>query len=78
MVEENCVELCDQEHLSLCDVLDRVLNKGVTVAGEIVISVADIDLIYLDLRLLLSSVRTIQQAHEARANIAEKATELQS
>jgi hypothetical protein len=28
--------------------------------------------------LLLSSVRTIQQAHEARANIAEKATELQS
>ncbi|MCY2994189.1 MAG: gas vesicle protein, partial [Planctomycetota bacterium] len=37
---------------------DRVLNKGVVIAGEVVISVADVDLIYLGLQLILTSVET--------------------
>lgn len=48
--------LSDEDHVSLCEVLDRVLNKGVVVAGEVVISVADIDLVYLGLHLVLTSV----------------------
>lgn len=48
----------DQEHVSLCEILDRVLTKGVVVVGEVVISVADIDLIYLGLQLVLTSVET--------------------
>ena len=44
--------------VSLSEVLDRVLNKGVVVAGEIVISVADVDLVYVGLNLLVSSVET--------------------
>jgi hypothetical protein len=48
----------DEEHISLCETLDRVLNKGVVVAGEVVISVANIDLIYLGLQLVLTSVET--------------------
>lgn len=48
----------DQEHISLCETLDRVLNKGVVIVGEVVISVADVDLIYLGLQLVLTSVET--------------------
>ena len=48
----------NQDRMSLCEVLDRVLNTGVVVVGEVVISVADIDLIYLNLQLLLTSVET--------------------
>lgn len=48
----------DQDRMSLCEVLDRVLNTGVVVVGEVVISVADIDLIYLGLNLTLTSVET--------------------
>jgi len=48
----------DANSPSLCEVLDRVLNKGVVVAGEIVISVADIDLIYVGMTLTLTSVDT--------------------
>jgi len=48
----------DRDRMSLCEVLDRVLNTGVVVVGEVVISVADIDLIYLNLQLLLTSVET--------------------
>jgi len=51
-------ELDNQRSLSLCEALDRMLNKGVVVAGEVVISVAGIDLIYLNLQLLLTSVET--------------------
>lgn len=48
----------DRERVSLCEVLDRVLNTGVVVVGEVVISVADVDLIYLGLQLTLTSVET--------------------
>jgi hypothetical protein len=50
--------LWNDEHISLCETLDRVLNKGVVVVGEVIISVADVDLLYLDLRALLASVET--------------------
>jgi hypothetical protein len=46
---------------SLCDVLDRVLNAGVVVAGEVTISVADIDLIWLRLHLTLASAQTARE-----------------
>lgn len=48
----------DQESISLCETLDRVLNKGVVIRGEVMITVADVDLIYLDLGLLLTSIET--------------------
>ena len=52
------ISLDDREQVSLCEALDRVLNKGVVVAGDLTISVADIDLIYLGLRIMLSSIET--------------------
>jgi hypothetical protein len=47
-----------EKNSSLCELLDRVLNTGVVAMGEIVISVAGVDLIYLNLNLLLTSVET--------------------
>lgn len=41
---------------SLVDLLDRVVDTGVALSGDLVISLADIDLIRLDLRLLLVGV----------------------
>jgi hypothetical protein len=49
------------EQVSLCEALDRVLNKGAVVFGEVTISVADIDLVYVGLQLLLSSTETARQ-----------------
>ncbi|MBZ4218596.1 MAG: gas vesicle protein [Chlorobium sp.] len=49
------------KEITILDVLDRVLTKGVVITGDIVISVADIDLVYLGLRLLLSSVETMEK-----------------
>lgn len=55
--------------VTLVELLDRVLDKGVTVSGDIVISVADVDLIYIGLRLLLSSVETMERL---RGPVAER------
>ncbi len=54
--------LDDHARVCLCEVLDRVLNKGVVVAGDLTISVADIDLIYLGLELVLTSVEAARQS----------------
>jgi len=49
------------KEITILDILDRVLTKGVVITGDIVISVADIDLIYLGLKVLLSSVETMEK-----------------
>ena len=46
--------------VTLLEVLDRVLDKGVIITGDVVISVADVDLVYLGLKVLLSSVETME------------------
>jgi hypothetical protein len=55
----------DSTDLSLLETLDHVLNRGLVIAGEITISVADIDLIFVGLNVLVSSVET---AHEVLRN----------
>ncbi len=49
------------KEVTILEILDRVLNKGVVLSGDLVISVADIDLVYVGVRLLLSSVETMEQ-----------------
>jgi gas vesicle structural protein len=46
------------KEVSLLEVLDHVVNKGVLIQGSIVISLAGVDLIYLGLNVVLTSVET--------------------
>ena len=48
----------DEERLVLGDLVNRVLDKGVVISGHVTISVADIDLVALDLRVLITSIQT--------------------
>lgn len=58
-MNEHLEQLGDDE-LSLLETLDHVLARGLVIAGEITISVADIDLIFVGLNVLLGSVETIE------------------
>jgi hypothetical protein len=51
--------LTTDREVSLVEILDRALGAGVVISGDLTISLADVDLVYLDLRLLLGSVGTI-------------------
>jgi hypothetical protein len=53
-------DLCphDNHPVSLCEALDRLLATGVVALGELKISVADVDLIYVGLQLVVKSIET--------------------
>lgn len=53
------LEIYEEDQLVLSDLINRVLDKGVVISANITISIADIDLIQLDLRLLISSFATL-------------------
>jgi hypothetical protein len=57
--------------ITILELLDRVLNKGVVLVGDIVISVADIDLVYVGVKLMLSSVETMEQLHKQKGKAAK-------
>jgi len=44
------------EATNLADILERVLDKGIVIAGDIKIQIADIDLLNIKIRLLVASV----------------------
>ncbi len=46
------------DETSLLDILDHVLNAGVVIRGSIVISLAGVDLVYLGLDVILTSIET--------------------
>jgi hypothetical protein len=50
--------MMEAKNSSLCELLDQLLKTGVVAKGEVVISVAGVELIYLNLNLLLTSVES--------------------
>jgi hypothetical protein len=47
-----------EQEVSLLEILDHILNSGVVIQGSIVISLAGVDLVYLGLNVVLTSVET--------------------
>jgi hypothetical protein len=56
-VTSGMVEQRPQAQISLVDLLDRLLGTGVVLAGDVVISLAGVDLVQVRLHALISSVR---------------------
>lgn len=52
-------QVTQSQTVTLYDLLDRTINKGVVVEGQVMLTVADIDLVMLKLRLLLSGIETV-------------------
>src|SRR5207248_4655758 len=46
---------------NLADILERVLDKGIVIAGDIQINLLDIELLTIKLRLLVASVERAQE-----------------
>ena len=49
------------EELSLLETLDHLLDRGVVVAGEAVVSIGDVDLLYLGLNIVLANVDAVKR-----------------
>jgi len=53
-----------EKQITLVELVDRVLNKGVVISGDITLSVANVDLVYVGLRVLLASVPALERLEE--------------
>ena len=51
--------------VTLLELLDRLVDNGVVLHGDITLAVADIDLVHVSLRALISSVGTLQEGPES-------------
>jgi hypothetical protein len=56
------VEPCPPRTATLADILERILDKGIVIAGDIKIDLLDIELLTIRLRLFVSSVDTARKA----------------
>ncbi|MEO2075602.1 MAG: gas vesicle protein [Bacillus sp. (in: firmicutes)] len=55
---EQRYQILENKEMTLLDLLDGIIDTGVVVRGEILISIANIDLIVVDLKLLISSIES--------------------
>jgi hypothetical protein len=55
------------DEVSLLEILDHVLNSGVVIHGSLVISLAGVDLVYVGLNVILTSVETALRNMPAKA-----------
>ncbi len=56
------------DELSLLELADRLLNRGVVITGEAIVSVGGVDLIYLGLNLVLTAVENLHPRHGAASS----------
>lgn len=60
------------DNVTLVDALDKVLEKGAVINGDIMIRVADVDLVYLGLRLILTSISKAEELSGKRFSDPDK------
>ncbi|HWH92400.1 MAG TPA: gas vesicle protein [Baekduia sp.] len=54
-------DIARQREVALVDLVDRLLAGGVVLGGDITLSIADVDLVYVGLRALITSVATAEE-----------------
>jgi hypothetical protein len=52
-------QVVQEREVALVDLVDRLLAGGVVIGGDITLSIADVDLVYLQLRVLLGSTGSL-------------------
>jgi gas vesicle structural protein len=58
--------------ISLLEILDHVLNSGVVIHGSLVISLAGVDLVYVGLNVVLTSVETALRSLNSSSNSSRR------
>ena len=63
-------ERWSDEQVALVDLIDRVIGGGVVITGDIVLGIADVDLVYLGLQLVIAPAHEVEQSISLRRRSA--------
>jgi gas vesicle structural protein len=59
------------EDLTLLETIDHLLDRGVVIAGEAVVSIGDVDLLYLGLNIVLANVDAVIRVSNKKTSAGE-------
>jgi Gas vesicle protein len=57
------------ERVALVDLLDRLLGGGVVICGDVTLSIADVDLVTVSLRALVTSVSALAEVRDSHQDV---------
>jgi hypothetical protein len=60
-MSEQLIETDLQSQMSLAELVSRVLDRGALVTGEVTISIAGVDLLFVGLQLVLAAAESMQR-----------------
>ena len=67
-------EVLTEQNVTLLDLLDRIIDHGVVIQGELKISVAEVDLIYINVKLLVSSISQLRRNQNNEDHLTDDVT----
>lgn len=59
-------DIAKSREVTLLEVVEKLLDKGVVISGDLILSCANVDLVYLNLKLVLTSVQTMLEGNSQR------------
>jgi orotate phosphoribosyltransferase len=62
-------DIAKSKQVSLLEVVERLLDKGVVISGDLILSCGNVDLVYLNLKLVLTSVQTMLEGSARKKDV---------
>ncbi len=62
-------DIANSKQVTLLKVVEKLLDKGVVISGDIILSCANVDLVYLNLKIVLTSVQTMLEGNTLKKDV---------
>ena len=59
----------NSKQVTLLEVVEKLLDKGVVISGDLILSCANVDLVYLNLKIVLTSVQTMLEGNTFKKDV---------
>ena len=62
-------DIANSKQVTLLKVVEKLLDKGVVISGDLILSCGNVDLVYLNVKLILTSVQTILEGNTLKKDV---------
>jgi len=62
-------DIANSKQVTLLAVVEKLLDKGVVISGDLILSCGNVDLVYLNLKLVLTSVQTMLEGNTSKKDV---------
>lgn len=62
-------DIANSKQVTLLEAVEKLLDKGVVISGDLILSCCNVDLVYLDLKIVLTSVQTMLEGNTSKKDV---------